>query len=134
MHIVAKAALRALTTWLTTGKAPVTAPRLDVAAGPPPQVQRNADGIAKGGIRTPPVDVPVATLSGAPAPGATPICLLSGSTKPFTADRLAQLYPSRAKYLKEFKADADKTIKAGFALPEDRAALLAFADPSSLKG
>lgn len=134
MHIIVKAALRALTSWVTMGKEPVKAPRLDVAAGPPAKVQRNADGIAKGGIRTPPVDVPVATLTGESAPGATPICLLSGATKPFTADRLARLYPSRAKYLQQFKADADKTIKAGFALPEDRAALLAFADPSSVKG
>jgi hypothetical protein len=28
----------------------------------------------------------------------------------------------------------DATIKAGFALPEDRAALLAFAEPSEIAG
>ena len=95
MHIVAKAALRALTTWLTTGKAPVTAPRIDVTPGATPKVRRNADGIALGGIRTPPVDVPVAALSGVPGPNPSTICLLLGSTKPFSAARLAQLYPSR---------------------------------------
>ena len=62
-HFVAKAGLRALTNWIETGTAPVTAPRLDVAPGAAPQVRRNADGIALGGIRTPPVDVPVAVLS-----------------------------------------------------------------------
>jgi hypothetical protein len=52
MHIVAKAALRALTTWVTNSTPPVTAPRIDVAAGTAPQVQRDADKIALGGIRT----------------------------------------------------------------------------------
>ena len=130
MHIVAKSALRALTTWLTTGTAPVTAPRIDVMPGASPQVRRDADGIALGGIRTPPVDVPVAALSGVSGPNPSIICLLLGSTKPFTTARIAQFYPSRATYLQRYKADADTTIKKGFALPEDRAALLGFADPA----
>jgi hypothetical protein len=134
MHIVAKAALRALATWLETGKAPVKAPRLDVASGASPQIQRNADGIALGGIRTPSVDVPVATLSGLPGPTPSTICLLLGSTKPLTDARIAALYPSRAKYLKRYKADAAATIKAGFALRGDRAALQGYADPSSIQG
>jgi hypothetical protein len=134
MHIVAKAALRALTNWLANGTAPVTAPRIDVTPGATPQIVRNSDGIALGGIRTPPTDVPIAAVSGAPGPNPSTICLLLGSTKPFSAARLAQLYPSRAKYLQLYTAHADKTIKAGFGLPQDRAALLAFADPSQIAG
>jgi hypothetical protein len=134
MHIVAKAALHALKTWLTTGQAPVTAPRIDVVADPKPEVRRDADGLALGGIRTPPVDVPVAALSGAPGPNPSTICLLLGSSKPFTAARLAQLYPSRAEYQRRYDADTDATIKAGFALAADRAALLAFAEPSRVAG
>jgi hypothetical protein len=132
MHIVAKSALRALTTWLTTGRAPVTAPRIDVIPGTTPQIRRNADGIALGGIRTPPVVVPVAALSGAPGPNPSTICLLLGSTKPFSAARIAQLYPSRGAYLKRYQAAADATIRAGYALRDDRAALLGFAEPSLL--
>jgi hypothetical protein len=130
MHIVAKAALRGLTTWLTNGTAPVTAPRIEVTPGATPKIPRNADGIAQGGIRTPPVDVPAATLSGEPGPNPSTICLLLGSTKHFSASRLAQLYPSRAVYLQRFNAAADAAIKAGFVLADDRAALLAFAQPS----
>ncbi len=129
-HLVAKSALRALTTWMTSGQAPVIAPRISLTAGTTPQVRRDSDGIALGGIRTPPVDVPVATLSGVPGPEASTICLLLGSTTPFTAARLAQLYPSRAVYRQRYDAAAEKTIKAGFVLPDDRAALLAYADPS----
>ena len=134
MHIVAKAAYHALKAWLTTGKAPVIAPRIEVAPGASPQLRRNAEGIVIGGIRTPPVDVPVATLSGAPSPNPSTICLLVGSTKPFTAAQLAQLYPSRADYLQRYDADADAAIKAGFVLPADRAALLAFAEPQMIAG
>jgi hypothetical protein len=134
MHLVAKAALGALTNWIETGAAPVHAPRIDVTPGATPKVVRDSDGIALGGIRTPPVDVPVATLSGVPGPNSSVICLLLGSTKPFTAARLAQLYPSRTAYLKRYDTDADATIRAGFVLIEDRAALLAFADPSAIAG
>jgi hypothetical protein len=133
MHVVAKAALRALTTWLTTGKAPVIAPRINVTPATR-QARRDADGIALGGIRTPPVDVPVSAPSGVSGPHPSTICLLLGSEKPFPAARLAQLYPSRAEYLRRFGADADAAIKAGFVLPEDRRALLAFAEPSRIQG
>jgi len=133
MHIVMKAALHALVTWLDTGKAPRTAPRLDVTAGTTgPTQNRDADGIALGGIRTPPVDVPVSALSGATAPNPSTICLLLGSDKPFTPQRIAQLYPSRADYRQRFDKAVDATIKAGFALPADRAALLAFAKPDQV--
>ena len=59
-HVVAKAALRHLVTWITTGAAPPEAPRLEVNEAA--QQQRDADGIALGGVRTPPVDVPVRVL------------------------------------------------------------------------
>jgi hypothetical protein len=134
MHIVAKAAYHALKIWITSGTAPVIAPRIDVKAGASPTIERNSDGIALGGIRTPPVDVPVATLSGAPGPNPSTICLLVGSTKPFTAEQLAALYPSRTDYVNKFDADADTAIKAGFVLPQDRAALLAFAEPQKIAG
>jgi Alpha/beta hydrolase domain len=133
MHIVAKAALRALTNWLTRGKAPVVAPRIEVLPDGSRQARRDADGIALGGIRTPPVDVPVSAPSGLSGPHPSTICLLLGSEKPFSAARLAQLYPSRAEYIRRYDADADATIRAGFALPEDRAGLLAFAEPSCIR-
>ena len=44
--------------------------------------------------------------------------------------RLARLYASRDAYVQRYNASADATIKAGFVLEADRAALIAFADPS----
>jgi Alpha/beta hydrolase domain len=132
LHIVAKAAYHALKAWLTTGAAPQHAPRIDVTPGTKPTIQRDADGIALGGIRTPPVDVPVAVESGVAGPNPSVICILLGSAKPLSAARLAHLYPSRAEYEQRFTTAVDATIKTGFALPQDRAALLAFADPSRI--
>jgi hypothetical protein len=59
--------------------------------------------------------------------------LLLGSTKPFTSARLAQLDPSRARYTAQYDADAERVIQQGFVLPEDRAALLAFAQPQLIR-
>ena len=55
-----------------------------------------------------------------------------GSTKPLSADRLAQLYPSREDYQQRYADAVDATICAGFVLPEDRAALIGYAEPARL--
>jgi hypothetical protein len=39
-------------------------PRIDIAPGAPPRIVRDRYGNAEGGLRTPAVQVPVATLSG----------------------------------------------------------------------
>ncbi len=133
MHLVVKAALHALENWVSAGTRPATAPRIEVTPDSPPQIGRDANGIARGGVRTPPVDVPVAVLSGKPGPSGSPICQLFGSTIPLPAERLAALYPSRDAYLRQYTTAVDSTIKAGFVLEADRAALLAFAQPSDIK-
>jgi hypothetical protein len=129
-HLVVKAALRHLDTWARTGEAPPEAPRLEI--DDTPEMQRDEDGIALGGIRTPQVDVPVATLSGEPGPEGSVICGLLGSTVPLGDERLAELHGSPDDYLTAYEGAADATIDAGFVLAEDRGALLAAADPSSI--
>jgi hypothetical protein len=128
MHVVAKAALRGLDEWVRGGAAPPQAPLLELTADEPAAIRRDSDGIALGGIRTPPVDVPVYVLSGDPGPSPSLLCLLLGSTTPLPADRLAELYSSPADYEQRYTADADETIAAGFVLEDDRDALLAYAD------
>jgi hypothetical protein len=132
MHLIAKAAFRALETWVRAGNPPPTAPRLGLTGGASPQVERDADGIALGGLRTPPVDVPVDVLSGVPGPNPDVICILLGSANPLSDARLAELYPSRATYLERYEAATDDVIRSGFVLEEDRDALLAFAEPSRI--
>jgi len=132
MHLVAKAAFRGLDNWLRTGNAPPIAPRIELTASSPPVVVRDGDGIALGGVRTPPVDVPVDVLSGVPGPNPSVICILLGSTTPLSDARLAELYPNRATYVQDYDAATDRTIQAGFVLEPDRAALLGFAQPDRI--
>ena len=132
LHVVAKAALRALDTWVRTGEAPPEAPLLDLADGG--ALVRDADGIATGGIRTPPVDVPVVVLSGEPGPTPDVICLLLGSTTPLPPPDPAERYGSAEAYEAEFDAAADAAIAAGFVLEEDREALTGFAQPELVGG
>ena len=117
-HFVAKAALRSLDTWVRTGEAPPEAARLETDSSP--DFVRDANGNALGGVRTPQVDVPVATLSGEPGGSPSIICLLLGSTTPLDPGRLAQLYPSVDAYLAAYAEAADAAIDAGFVLEEDR--------------
>lgn len=131
-HVVAKAALRSLNEWVRAGKLPPKAPRLQVTDEENPEIRRDADGIAQGGVRTPPVDVPVDLLSGKPGPNPDLLCILLGSTTPLPAERLAELYRSREAYRQRYDAAANKVIRAGFALEADHTALRAFADPSRI--
>lgn len=131
---VVRAALRHLDSWVRTGEAPPEAPRFEIIAGTPPTYQRDADGIVLGGIRTPLVDVPVATLSSETYPEPSIICLLLGSTKPLSDARLAERYPSAEDYLTEYEASVEATIASGFVLEEDRGALLDAAQPDVLAG
>lgn len=131
-HVVAKAALRALEAWVRTGAAPAEAPRIELTDDATPAARRDADGIALGGIRTPPVEVPVDVLSGEPGPNPDVICLLLGSTTPLPAERIAELYASRDDYVRRYEAATDRAIAAGFVLAEDRGALLGYARPSRI--
>ncbi len=129
-HLVAKAAFRHFEEWVRGGQPPPSAPRLDDDALDPPTLLRDDDGIALGGIRTPPVDVPLDLLSGEPGPSPDLICILLGSTTPFTAERIAALYSSRADYEQQYATATEEAIAAGFVLEVDRETLLAFSDPS----
>jgi hypothetical protein len=134
MHLVAKAAFHALDMWLRKGTAPVIAPRLELTEdGGTAAIARDQDGIALGGIRTPPVDVPVDVLSGAPGPTANLLCLLLGSTTPLSDARLAELYPNRAAYQQKYATATDQTIQAGFVLEPDRDAMIGFSQPSRIQ-
>jgi alpha/beta hydrolase family protein len=127
-HYIGQAALDALVAWAAGGPVPPQAPRLELdAAG---QLACGEHGIARGGIRTPWVDVPIATLSGLGQSG-DGFAVLAGRTDLFDPQTLQRLYPGgRADYLDRFAASLDATITAGFLRPEDRAEILALAQAS----
>ncbi|HEY6785689.1 MAG TPA: alpha/beta hydrolase domain-containing protein [Trebonia sp.] len=125
-HYVGQAALDALVTWAAGGPVPPQAPRLELDADQ--HLVPGEHGIARGGIRTPWVDVPTATLSGLGQSGEG-FAILAGRTDPFDRQTLERLYPGgRADYLDRFAASLDATIAAGFLRPEDRGEILSLAE------
>ena len=88
----------------------------------------DAAGIARGGIRTGWVDVPVAALSGLTPPGATGVGILLGSTRVFDAAELARRYPGRpSEYAAAFREATKRAAAAGFVLEQDVEEMVAVA-------
>jgi hypothetical protein len=85
------------------------------------------NGIAKGGVRTPWVDVPIARTSGI-AESDNVLAHLFGSGEPFDEATRKRLYPGgKSEYLERFADSLDATIRAGHLVRADRAEILELA-------
>jgi len=113
-HWVAKAAIATLDRWIANGQAPASAPRLSLNSDGT-AFELDEFGNAKGGIRTPYVDAPVAVLSGLGQQGDS-FCRLYGTTALFDEATLARLYPDQATYVDAIDRAADAAVAAGFLL------------------
>lgn len=131
-HYVVQGALAAVNDWVRTGRAPASTPLLTLATGGKPgetaRLALDANGLAKGGVRTPWVDAPTIRLSGKGDPNSF-IGMLGGSGEPMTRTELETLYPhGKADYLRRFTTALDAAIVAGHIVREDRAEILAIAE------
>jgi hypothetical protein len=124
-HEVVQAAFTAFAKWVTRGRAPPSPGPFELSSTSPPTLALDTHGNVIGGVRTPWVDVPVSTLSGAPPPGASIVCALFGSTIPFSPATLTALYGSKATYVQRYEQSLDEAIHGGYILAADRASLLA---------
>ncbi|HZR24622.1 MAG TPA: alpha/beta hydrolase domain-containing protein [Vicinamibacterales bacterium] len=130
-HAVMKAALRALTGWVRTGKTPPQSPAIALGdpAAPDP-IERDAHGNAKGGIRLPELEAPTAVLDGGANTGAVePVagaprnfCFLFGRTKLFDDATLKSLYPSHDAFVAQFTRAVDALERDGYLLKPEAAA------------
>lgn len=111
------AALHHVKRWVDGGAPPPSQPLIEFA-GEKPSVVRDEHGIAKGGVRLPQADAPVATNSSIPITNDFSGSL-RGSNHPFGAAKLAALYGSEAQYLARFEQAARRAVKAGVLLPRD---------------
>ena len=119
-HYVAQAALAHLDRWARGGPPPPSSPRLQTDPDDRMRLVTDDAGIARGGIRTGWVDVPVAALSGLSPPGATGIGILLGSTRVFDAAELARRYPAGpGEYAAAFREATMRAAAAGFVLEQD---------------
>jgi Alpha/beta hydrolase domain len=122
---VVDAALHHLQTWMVDGTPPPVQPRIEFG-GDPPAIIRDASGIARGGIRLPDVDVPVAHNS-ATQRNPDLFSRLIGFHERFTADEVRARYGSRRAYLDRVERSVRAAEAAGVVLPEDMATVVAAA-------
>ena len=143
-----RAAVQAVNTWVTTGQAPPQSPRLEVNPANSHAFLHDANGNALGGIRTAQVVAPVAKLSGVGQPGAKPVhtragantkavsgqvlCGIFGTTVPFSAAKLAALYPTHAAFVQKWDAATAAEVQQGYLLPADAQILDQVAAQSSV--
>jgi hypothetical protein len=87
----------------------------------------DANGVARGGVRTPWVDVPTARTSGEAIDDSI-MCQLFGTGEPFDSATLRRLYPNGVDdYLERFTEALDVAIRSRFVLPADRQEILELA-------
>jgi hypothetical protein len=114
MRYSVSAALHHLNRWVTTDAPPPAGPRFEFDGA---MLARDEHGNALGGIRLPPIDVPVARY-------VSTGCALGGLTIPFTEVELRALYPSHADYYSRMVDGTTASVAAGFLLRADAADLL----------
>jgi hypothetical protein len=131
-HWIARAAIAAIDRWIRTGEAAPEAQRLSLNEDQTDFV-RDEFGNATGGIRTPYVDAPVATLTGEKQTG-TSYCFLFGTTELFDDARLAMLYPTKQAYIDAIDEATDAAVTAGFLVPVDADLIKSRARTSGLGG
>lgn len=119
-HWLFQAALHHLVVWAEGGRVPPTAPRL---AYDGTAYALDANGNVLGGVRSPQVDAPVASLRGPGNEGGQGFCRLFGTTTPLSDARLTSLYRNRGQFVSAWGKAVNDARQAGYLLPEDAAEL-----------
>jgi Alpha/beta hydrolase domain len=126
---VMDAALAQLNNWARSGTPAPAAPLIKIKNG---RYVTDKYGNAVGGVRTPAVQVPTATLTGLGNTGSNPLCFLLGTTTPLSSKQLAKLYPNHAVYVLATERAAAQDARAGFLLPADEQQIDATAAASEI--
>jgi len=102
--------------WDVKNIAPLHAERFQYDANN--QIVLDQYGNAVGGLRSPYLDVPIATYSMGPTSGVF-TCIVLGYKTPFSEELLKQLYPRHGDYVKQVLKASQKLLKDGFLLKQD---------------
>jgi alpha/beta hydrolase family protein len=104
--------------WITKGVLPPKAPPIEMANG---EIVRDEYGNAKGGVRTPYVDLPtVRYIASAPTDDpANMVRRMIGLQEAISAENLQRMYNSRAEYLTRFDQEIDRLVAQHWLLPKD---------------
>jgi hypothetical protein len=110
MHYATSTALHQLNRWVRTGKRPAPTPRFAFTADG--KLAKDSYGNTMGGIRMPPVEVPVARYE-------STVCELGGITIPFTDAQLRAAYPSFEVYQGKMRRATNRAVRHGWLLRPD---------------
>lgn len=141
MNPVYDAAYHHMHIWLADGVPPPVTPRIEFVEGAKQTIDepaaddpvvRDEHGIAKGGIRLPQADVPLAKNSAIPLSDGI-FALLGGSSHPFSREKILDLHGDRKAFLAQFEQAGRRAIDAGVLLPRDLPNLLSEADETWAK-
>ena len=134
-HWALNSAIYRLNQWVTKKVAPPIAPRLETTTIAPVTYSLDAHGNARGGVRSPQVDVPLAALGGTTNTGTGSLgtfCRLFGTTVPFSSQQLLAAYPTHDQFVAQWQKAADAAVKAGYLLPPDAKELVKAAQSSTI--
>ncbi len=117
---VSRMAYRSMSRWVTTGEPPPVAPRIELSRDPGQPIAlwrkfddsviaRDEHGNAKGGIRLPDIEVPLARWY-----AATNSNRLGGAYEPFPLTKVRSLYPSHDDYVAQVESACDRLLVAGY--------------------
>jgi hypothetical protein len=121
---VYNAVLDGLNRWVREGKKPPAGMRFTEELGG--QLAKDAYNNVLGGVRSPDIEVPIAThgFDNSPVAPTNVIgvlaCGLGGQQVPFTPAQLMTLYPTHDDYVSKYTSAADKAVADGIWLKEDR--------------
>ena len=129
------AAFANLDAWVKSNIAPPKVARIKVSPAhegskptwppTPPSLELDKNGNAVGGVRSPNLDVPIATYYAfsTPADPADPasglFCSLVGYKIPFKKDVISELYPTHDSYVKKVSSQVDALVKARLVTKSD---------------
>ena len=119
-----------LNQWVVNGIPAPQPPFLATTQTSPVVFQDDANGNTIGGVRSPQVDAPIATLGGI---GNSPaFSALFGTTVPFSASQLNSLYPNHGVFVLKWDLSTIKDLFSGYLMPADAVELMISAASSQI--
>ena len=123
-----RGAFHNLELWVRKGIRPPQSP--EIAIGTDHEIRRDSNGNATGGVRMPYIAAPTATHRGYLSAGG--FGGVTGAKTPFSAERLAALYPDHAAYVAKFAAAANQLVVGRWISPQDAADMTKAAEAAAV--
>ena len=131
-HWVVQSSLHHLAAWVQDGTPPPPSQYLTTVTTPTSALVLDANGNATGGVRSPHVDTPIATLRGSGQPTGTSFCTLFGTTTTLTPGQFQALYADEAAFEIAWNGAVDTAVTNGFVLAADEPKLKLLPEPGMM--